>query len=70
MGEKWESHWKAEIPLFEGKFIKITGKQELFIASEINSAAMRGIDRWSWIFVKVQVSIYDDDFCLSQSKAR
>lgn len=52
MGEKWESHWKAEIPLFEGKFIKITGKQELFIASEINSAAMRGIDRWSWIFVK------------------
>lgn len=52
MGEKWESHWKAEIPLFEGKFIKITGKQELFIASEKNSAAMRGIDRWSWIFVK------------------
>lgn len=52
MGEKWESHRKAEIPLFEGKFIKITGKQELFIASEINSAAMRGIDRWSWIFVK------------------
>lgn len=52
MGEKWESHRKAEIPLFEGKFIKITGKQELFIASEKNSAAMRGIDRWSWIFVK------------------
>lgn len=52
MGEKWESHWKAEIPLFEGKFIKITGKQELFIASEKNSAAMRGIGRWSWIFVK------------------
>lgn len=52
MGEKWESDRKAEIPLFEGKFIKITGKQELFIASEKNSAAMRGIDRWSWIFVK------------------